>query len=66
VTGPDPAPEPIPGRRPPRWQVFYCPYCGEEDLRPEGDAGAWHCGACARSFAVRGIRPAADPAGESP
>ncbi|GGM53089.1 hypothetical protein GCM10012275_25090 [Longimycelium tulufanense] len=44
---------------------FYCPYCGDEDLRPvppeELDAGrdsgkprgGWLCGACRRVFAVR-------------
>jgi ribosomal protein L37AE/L43A len=30
---------------------FFCPYCGEEDLRPAGEeAGEWECSACARSF----------------
>ncbi len=29
-----------------------CPYCGEEDLRPnEAGHGAWECHACARVFA---------------
>lgn len=33
---------------------FYCPYCGEEDLRPEEEPhGAWHCVACTRVFLVR-------------
>jgi ribosomal protein L37AE/L43A len=33
---------------------FYCPYCGEEDLVPDGpDGGAWACRSCARSFALR-------------
>ena len=37
---------------------FYCPYCGEEDLRPheteEGSPhGAWECRACQRAFSVR-------------
>jgi ribosomal protein L37AE/L43A len=33
---------------------FYCPYCGDEDLLPAGpDGGAWACGSCARSFALR-------------
>ncbi|HUZ23038.1 MAG TPA: hypothetical protein VMV07_04670 [Streptosporangiaceae bacterium] len=33
---------------------FYCPYCGEEALRPSGpDAGDWECGACARGFQLR-------------
>lgn len=32
---------------------FYCPYCGDEDLRPRGDeAGAWQCRACARAFTL--------------
>ncbi|NYI03267.1 hypothetical protein [Allostreptomyces psammosilenae] len=30
---------------------FYCPFCGEEDLRPsEAGHGAWECGDCARAF----------------
>ncbi|TNY36510.1 hypothetical protein EIO00_13315 [Thermomonospora catenispora] len=29
---------------------FYCPYCGEEDLRPLETEGGWHCAGCARSF----------------
>ena len=33
---------------------FYCPYCGEENLRPAGaDAGDWECRACARSFSLK-------------
>lgn len=33
---------------------FYCPYCGEEDLRPAAaTAGSWQCGACARAFELR-------------
>jgi ribosomal protein L37AE/L43A len=37
---------------------FYCPYCGDEDLRPADDsAGSWECGACRRAFTLtfRGI-----------
>ena len=30
---------------------FYCPYCGEEDLRPE-EGGGWLCTDCRRVFAV--------------
>ncbi len=33
---------------------FYCPYCGEEDLRPEEEPhGAWRCAGCRRVFLVR-------------
>ena len=34
---------------------MYCPYCGDEDLRPseEGGPGAWECRSCARVFAVK-------------
>jgi predicted RNA-binding Zn-ribbon protein involved in translation (DUF1610 family) len=33
---------------------FYCPYCGDEDLRPAGPAGgSWRCGACQRAFELR-------------
>lgn len=39
---------------------FYCPYCGDEDLRPSGPAGgSWQCAACARAFELRfaGLAP---------
>ncbi|MEV0330029.1 hypothetical protein AB0H63_26775 [Micromonospora echinospora] len=47
---------------------LYCPYCGEEDLRPsEAGHGAWECHACVRVFTVKftGLlsRAAAGPAG---
>ncbi|MCK7625542.1 hypothetical protein MUU72_20980 [Streptomyces sp. RS10V-4] len=30
---------------------FYCPYCGDEDLRPGEDGHrAWECRACNRAF----------------
>jgi hypothetical protein len=33
---------------------FYCPYCGEEDLRPDGEGhGDWRCGFCARLFRLK-------------
>jgi len=33
---------------------FYCPYCGDEDLRPHSDShGDWRCGACARVFNLK-------------
>jgi predicted RNA-binding Zn-ribbon protein involved in translation (DUF1610 family) len=33
---------------------FYCPYCGDEDLRPhEAGHGAWLCGACRRAFTLK-------------
>ncbi|MGD0374059.1 MAG: hypothetical protein ABSB01_05690 [Streptosporangiaceae bacterium] len=48
-----------------RQAPLYCPYCGDEDLRPSGpDAGGWRCGACARGFVLRfaGLTtPGADP-----
>ena len=36
---------------------FYCPYCGDEDLRPseDGSHGAWYCAACLRTFALKMI-----------
>lgn len=39
---------------------FFCPYCGEEDIEPVGDAGGWRCGACTRGFTLRSL-----PAGGS-
>ena len=33
---------------------FYCPFCGEEDLRPhEGVHGSWHCRSCTRVFTLK-------------
>ncbi|TCP54891.1 hypothetical protein EV191_102100 [Tamaricihabitans halophyticus] len=33
---------------------FYCPYCGEEDLRPEPEPrNAWRCADCRRVFTVQ-------------
>jgi ribosomal protein L37AE/L43A len=35
---------------------FYCPYCGDEDLRPsEAAHGAWYCAACLRTFTLKMI-----------
>jgi transposase-like protein len=34
--------------------LAYCPYCGDEDLFPHGEAhGAWECRACRRAFSVK-------------
>ncbi|HZB48540.1 MAG TPA: hypothetical protein VE547_05555 [Mycobacteriales bacterium] len=42
---------------------FFCPYCGDEDLRPHGEKhGEWACGACRRAFALRAVRPGAGEA----
>jgi transposase-like protein len=39
---------------------FYCPFCGDEDLRPavpDEDQphvhGAWHCQSCTRVFSLK-------------
>ena len=33
---------------------FYCPYCGDEDLRPYEDGhGGWHCRSCTRAFSLK-------------
>ncbi|MBV9025703.1 MAG: hypothetical protein JO362_18355 [Streptomycetaceae bacterium] len=30
---------------------FYCPYCGDEDLRPSEEGhGVWECRSCNRAF----------------
>jgi transposase-like protein len=32
---------------------FYCPYCGEEDLRPYAERhGAWWCASCRRAWSL--------------
>jgi ribosomal protein L37AE/L43A len=39
---------------PDRQAPLYCPYCGDEDLRPhEASHGAWECRSCARVFALK-------------
>jgi ribosomal protein L37AE/L43A len=41
---------------------FFCPYCGDEDLRPhEAGHGSWECRACLRAFSLKMlglVRPA--------
>ncbi|MEU6487535.1 hypothetical protein [Streptomyces sp. NPDC046887] len=33
---------------------FYCPYCGDEDLRPSEEGhGAWECASCNRAFRLK-------------
>jgi ribosomal protein L37AE/L43A len=33
---------------------FFCPYCGDEALRPAGpETGLWTCGSCTRSFSLK-------------
>ncbi|WP_084265152.1 Insertion element protein [Actinomadura macra] len=32
---------------------FYCPYCGEENLEPREEEGAWFCHDCVRSFTLK-------------
>ena len=32
----------------------YCPYCGDEDLRPhETGHGAWECASCTRALQLK-------------
>ena len=36
---------------------FYCPYCGDEDLRPyDENAGSWRCGSCTRAFTLKTVK----------
>ncbi|WP_030252482.1 hypothetical protein [Streptomyces violens] len=33
---------------------FFCPYCGDEDLRPSEEGhGAWECRSCSRGFRLK-------------
>ncbi|MFT2015544.1 hypothetical protein ACMA1D_06790 [Streptomyces sp. 796.1] len=51
---------------------FYCPYCGDEDLRPSDQGpGAWECASCNRAFRLSflgllatGLRRDAEGTGE--
>ncbi|HZE40967.1 MAG TPA: hypothetical protein VE172_19380 [Stackebrandtia sp.] len=31
---------------------YFCPYCGDEDLRPH-EEGGWLCSSCTRVFTVK-------------
>ena len=36
---------------------FYCPYCGDEAIRPYGEKhGEWQCESCRRAFALRTVK----------
>jgi ribosomal protein L37AE/L43A len=38
---------------------FFCPYCGDEGLRPHGEThGEWRCESCRRAFALRTVKQA--------
>jgi hypothetical protein len=44
-------PAELPGQAAERQVPFFCPYCGEEELRPAAaESGSWACLACARTF----------------
>jgi hypothetical protein len=34
----------------PHAQPFVCPYCGEEELRPDDEPETWYCPSCTRAF----------------
>jgi ribosomal protein L37AE/L43A len=36
---------------------FFCPFCGDEELRPYGEThGEWRCESCRRAFALRTVK----------
>jgi ribosomal protein L37AE/L43A len=39
----------------PRAVPFYCPFCGEQDLRP-ADPDGWRCVSCERVFGLSLLR----------
>lgn len=43
-----------------RMAPHYCPYCGEQDLRPAEVPGQWECRDCARFFSVKFVGLSAD------
>jgi ribosomal protein L37AE/L43A len=44
----------------PRAVPFYCPFCGEQDLRPDDPSG-WRCESCERRFELN-VTGVGDPA----
>jgi len=49
----------------PRAVPFYCPFCGEQDIRP-GEGGGYECAVCDRTWEVRltQVGPGASDPGE--
>ena len=46
--------EEAPGGSTRQLPVFFCPYCGDEELTPHGEsAPGWLCRSCLRAFTVR-------------
>jgi len=43
----------------PRAVPFYCPFCGEQDIRPSDPAG-WRCESCERVFELTLVRVGGD------
>jgi ribosomal protein L37AE/L43A len=42
---------------------FFCPYCGDEAIRPYGEKhGEWQCESCRRAFALKSVK-VTDPEG---
>jgi ribosomal protein L37AE/L43A len=39
----------------PRTVPFYCPFCGEQTIRPADPIG-WRCECCDRSFELKVLR----------
>ncbi|MDH4112182.1 MAG: hypothetical protein OEV60_05770 [Actinomycetota bacterium] len=40
---------------------FYCPFCGEQDIRPDdGSDRAWRCESCDRRFELAAITVGGD------
>jgi ribosomal protein L37AE/L43A len=35
---------------------FFCPFCGEQDLRPAEEDRAWSCRSCDRVFSLSIVR----------
>ena len=43
---------------------FFCPFCGDEELRPYGEThGEWRCDSCRRAFALRTVTQSVTQAG---
>jgi transposase-like protein len=36
---------------------FFCPYCGDEEIRPYGETpGEWICESCRRAFSLKSVK----------
>jgi predicted RNA-binding Zn-ribbon protein involved in translation (DUF1610 family) len=59
VSGPESGNSPTPRAVP-----FYCPFCGEQDIRPSEEGSSYRCQVCDRTWEIRITRVGPGAGGE--